>query len=711
MKRFLIISVLLVGILVLGIDFFIIEGVYIDLGLSKEVETPYKTSQKSIMALKEDGSYEELIIKGVTVNSNIPEKYTPDFAATEEDYYRWLKKISYMGANTVKVSSLLDDDFYNAFYRYNTTHEKPLFLLQGIDTTDEMNQASENACGDEFKQLLIKSGIRAINIIHGKNIGVTEKLQGTGFYFKDISKWVIGYQIGSSWNQDLIAYANNAPSNSSKYVGNYFKTDADANPFEAVMAEVMDEIITYETNKYRTQRIIGFVNDRTSDFLEYENIYVRQLKKYALLDAEKVLPSEKLKSGYFAGYNITKFNSNFLDYLIEDQKIQLNNIISQIDKSGEYSSYLQLLSYHHSMPVICSNFGISTARVTSSAKDKPATEKEQGKGIVRLWEEAMDAKLNGVIIDSWQDLWQRRSWNIAFATDINNGFLWHNLQNQGESYGIMEFCPTREQSCVIDGKYDEWDGETPVIKADRREIFLKYDTERLFLLIKGKDISKTKSIFVPFDITDELGSNDCKNLSLKFNRGVDFLLHINGIENTRLLVQERFDQMRQNFGYEVGGDNPYYNIPAKDSNNFVPILIAQENQQIVDTFFGLSPKKSREIKSLATCETGLLVHGIDDPNSEQYNSLADFSFGDDCVEVGIPWLMLNVSNPLEMKVHKDYYDNYGVETKKVKEMFIGIGDGTTQINLSSVIVKDWDFNIKWTERLKESYDVIREAWN
>ena len=34
-----------------------------------------------------------------------------------------------------------------------------------------------------------------------------------------------------------------------------------------------------------------------------------------------------------------------------------------------------------------------------------------------------------------------------------------------------------------------------------------------------------------------------------------------------------------------------------------------------------------------------------------YDSLADFCFGEDCVEIRIPWALLNFANPAEMLIH------------------------------------------------------------
>ena len=56
-------------------------------------------------------------------------------------------------------------------------------------------------------------------------------------------------------------------------------------------------------------------------------------------------------------------------------------------------------------------------------------------------------------------------------------------------------------------------------------------------------------------------------------------------------------------------------------------------------------------------------------------------FGDDFVEIKIPWQLLNFSNPSEMQVHDDYYERYGVENLAIDSMWVGAGDAEASIPL------------------------------
>ena len=70
-------------------------------------------------------------------------------------------------------------------------------------------------------------------------------------------------------------------------------------------------------------------------------------------------------------------------------------------------------------------------------------------------------------------------------------------------------------------------------------------------------------------------------------------------------------------------------------------------------------------------ETGKLTYGNGNPNDPDYNSVSDFIINGDDLELRIPWGLLNFSNPSEMQVHDDYYENYGIVNLSIKEIYAG----------------------------------------
>ena len=90
--------------------------------------------------------------------------------------------------------------------------------------------------------------------------------------------------------------------------------------------------------------------------------------------------------------------------------------------------------------------------------------------------------------------------------------------------------------------------------------------------------------------------------------------------------------------------------------------------------------------------------------------MADYIINGDIIEIRIPWGLLNFSDPSNMMIHDDYYENYGVEDIKITKMYIGVGNGENEIKMEEVKLKGWRKNVTYHERLKESYYMVQDMW-
>lgn len=711
MKRFLIAAVALLLAALGGWYAVYHHGFYLDLHPDAPVTALFRSEGTQLLRRTEDGGWAPFAIRGVDVSAGLPGRYATEFAAAAEDYLRWFEAIGALGANTLRASTVMDDDFYNALYAYNTARPEPLYLLQGIQVSDAANDGKKDAYSDDFLGALLRDGRNVVDIIHGRKSISAAGMQGGGLYRRDLSPWTVGYLVGQEWNSETIAYTDHSAIRSGAYQGGYFATAPEATAFEAMLAQVMDETTAYESGKYKTQRLIAFVNDPANDPFAYDPHYGAQLSKYNQLDAEHILPTPALTSGYFAAYRLYDFCPDFSQYLSAAQRADLGELLSRLDASAPYGGYLELLSAYHTMPVVCAGYGFSSARGAVALDQAPLTERQQGEALVAVYEAAMDSGWSGVFISSWQDAWERRTWNTAFATVLTRNYLWHDLQTDGQNYGLMAFDPGREaRVCVLDGDPGEWSPDDAVLTAQGRTLSVRSDAEGLYLLIQGEGVGPETPLYLPIDTTQESGSALCAAPALTFDRAADFLLCLDGRENSRLLVQERYDAMRENFLFEVTGEDPFVSCPAADSPAFVPVTMALRSSALIDAGAILTPAEAQSIRALGTWETGRLTHGRGDPAGPDYNSLADFCYGQDCVEIRLPWLLLNVADPTWMQIHSDYYQHYGVKTHAVRTCWIGLSAGDGEIVMEPVSLKSRGDRPEWHERLKQSYYIVQTAW-
>ena len=717
MKKFLMASAGVGAILILIFYAVTRYGFYIS-WREKEIATDFTTQGKDFYRITKENKKEKFQIKGVDLTASMPEHTAHEFAADKKDYLRWMRLISEMGANTIRVYQVMDGDFYDALYEFNKSAEEPLYFIQGINVYDKYNYGIGDAYREDFYGSLVSDGRTVVDIIHGKRIIVNNTRGGNGNYNHDVSEYALGILVGSEWSTDKIAYTDMQKAYEGGYQGTYFETEEDASCFETMLAKVMDEIMKYESKKYGLQRPVGFVTDPQNDPFEYADsynadfdkyekpvpeivTYARQLNKFNLLDAEHIKTTQKNQGGYFVGYHLYDFCKDFSQYLSQAEKERLKDILPKINKERAYDGYLDLLGMYHSMPVIAAGFGMSSARgIISETTLGPLTEEEQGLAIKKIYEDMMAAGFAGGFISAFQDEWDKKTWNTSYAQDFENNDLWKDVQSDGQGYGLMEF---DSNTCQVDGSDEEWGEADFVFSKNGSDVYARMDGEGLALLIKNIDVNGT--YVLPIDTTSESGSDTYEEMQVSFERYADFLLCLSGKENSKLLVQSRYEAVRENYLKEYGGEDPFLDIPKKNDKSFVPVNMVIKNMTMVKQL----TKENMYLKYLPLWETGKLRYGNNNPESKDYDSLADFCYGEHMIEARIPWALLNFSNPAYRLVHKDYYTNYGVEFKEVKSMAIGLGtEKEKDIALTEFELK-WK-KLKYTERLKDSYKVIQEMW-
>jgi hypothetical protein len=168
------------------------QGVYVDLDPDKPVTTFVRTEGEKIL-LDCGNGYEEFEIRGVDLGSGIPGEWSTDFGATKKDYLRWFKMIREMGANTIRIYSVNNDVFYNAFYEFNLNNPEPLYLLHGVWVNDYLYHSARDAFDPELLDTFIDNCKTMIDITHGnrKLEQGTLASAGHGSYNKDISPILI----------------------------------------------------------------------------------------------------------------------------------------------------------------------------------------------------------------------------------------------------------------------------------------------------------------------------------------------------------------------------------------------------------------------------------------------------------------------------------------------------------------------------------------
>lgn len=722
-------------------------GIYIDLHPDQEVTTFMKTDADTIY-MEQDGQYEPFEIRGVNLGVGIPGEWATDYAIDKQTYLRWFGWIQEMGANTIRVYTILHDDFYNAFYEYNTGRVQqelePLWLIHGVWVNDYTQNSHRDAYDDDFLQTLLDDCRTVVDILHGKKSLSLGYGLGSGSYRKDVSPWVIGYILGVEWEDVTVAYTNEKYPERASYSGTYMYTTADASPFEAMLCQVGDKIIEYETERYKQQRLVAFSNWPTTDPFLYPAAITNFFMKCAQVDVENIKTTDAFLSGHFASYHVYPYYPDYMNYVLNPVEIQdtdplwddeQNNMTiyhsngvsyktalsgneqeDYYDSTGRvntYYAYLKMLNRHHTIPVVISEYGVSTGRgmaqrdINTNRNQGHMSEQEQGEAIISCYEDIMAAGSAGSCVFTWQDEWFKRTWNTMHAVDLDKTPYWSDYQTNEQYFGLLSFDPGETESvCYVDGDVSEWGEDDIVLSQSGGSLSMKYDEKFIYFYAEqaGYD-PEADTLYIPIDTTPKSGSTYCENYGIIFDRPCDFVIRINGRDNSRVVVQERYEVMRAMFMHETEDEDAYLDVPDPDSPSFryIDLMLQTATPLLTGNW-----QASSEVY-----ETGKLLYGNANPEDASFNSLADFCFTENGVEIRIPWQLLNFGNPSEMMIHDDYYEHYGVEFISIDEMYVGVAlEGASQgrIRMASFPLEGWGKDVTSHERLKQSYYMLKEYW-
>ncbi|MBQ8892087.1 MAG: hypothetical protein IJ068_04465 [Bacilli bacterium] len=702
MKRFLLIGTTIIIIIFCYVFFHYELGIFINFNPQKEVTTFVKTQEKEIY-LKKDKKYEKFVIKGVDLGAGIPGEFATDYAIDKNTYKRWFKYIQEMGANTIRIYTILGDNFYNAFYEYNKDNDNPLYLIHGLWINDYVQNSRLDAYDSKFLGEFLNDSKKIVDIIHGKRLISLGTNHGTGFYYHDISDWVLGYILGVEWEDATVVYTNHMQEDKTSYQGKYIKSTSDATPFEVMLTEVGDKIIEYESTRYKEQRLVAFSNWPTTDPFDYSENITNYFKKMAKVDVEHIKATDKFLSGQFVSYHIYPYYPDYLNY-----EKEYNDYKDQNGVKNTYQAYLKKINDYHTMPVVISEFGVPSSRGMAQ-KDQNTmrnqggmSEDEQGEAIVKCYQDMLSVGIENAIIFTWQDEWFKRTWNTMQNVNLQRTPYWSDYQTNEQYFGLLSFDSGNNTSISYnDGNVSEWKNSDVISKTDNASLSVKYDEKYVYFYI-NKNNYQGEKIYIAIDTTPKSGAYSSDSYNIKFNRPTDFLIVIDGKSNSHILVQERYNTLFALYGYEINEVNSYLNPPASDSSKFQKINLMLQTATPL-----LTNNKSEHAE---VYETGKLKYGNGNPESDEFISNSDFYINGDFIEIRLPWELLNFSDPSLMTIHDDYYENFGVENINIDKMYVGIGvDGDT-IEMNPLKLNKWYNTVTYHERLKKSYYIVQNMW-
>ena len=658
--------------------------------------------------------WEPLFLKGVNLGVALPGHFPAEFAASYQDYYRWLELIGQMGANVVRVYTILPPEFYQALSRYNFLNShQPVYLLQGIwaDLPEDGNYYRP-----DYLRRFQKEIKDAIDVVFGRAELPERPGHASGHYNRDVSAYTIGFILGREWEPKTVREHNALNLDRTRYNGFFFSVPQ-GSPMEVWLAEMMDFTMKYETITYHYQHPLSFVNWLPLDPMYHNSEFIEspRVREYdndlLSLDFRHIYVTPQNQAGLFASYHAYPY---YPDFVYNDYRYRHFQT-----EHGEchYAGYLHhLKQYLPDIPLVIAEFGVPSSRGNSHYDPNGFhqgghTEQEQGRLNAHLIRDIYQQGGAGAILFEWIDEWFKFNWLVMdFEQPAQRRKLWHNLENPEQNFGLVAM----EQAAVeVDGLVDDWK-EKPLVQSEGilRAVYAQADAGHFYLRLSLPPHFdwQNRDVLVGIDTySSRLGDHRFPGVPEETADGLEFLLVLRDTSHAALLVDEPYSVFTDIYHDFIPG---YHSVENRAGKFVEQRLLA--NRQRIQLDGTVVPQIIHYRSTLR--------FGRSNPHLDDFNSLADWYYNPETgeVEVRLTWHLLNVTDPSSHQVLDNDPDTPEIETATTDGFrfyfLIQEGDSVLQKLPDSFrqhgiryLWKGWE-KPWYRMRLKPSYYLVRDAF-
>jgi len=634
---------------------------------------PFSTNETHITVWNGE-EYVPLFIKGVNLGVAVPGTFPGQLAATREDYRTWFRQIRDAGYNNIRVYTLHFPRFYEELKRFNEENPNyPIFVFHGVWLEEEVPGYNEDlfTLTDLFDQEM-RDNVRSI---HGDHTIAQRLGKAYGTYTADISPWVIGYIIGREIHPPEVLLTNELHSSVTSYEGEYLSIE-DTNATEAWLLERMDKLLQYEMDNYGTQRPVSASSWPTLDPLDHP-FEESEYEVSASVDFQNVDISQA-HAGFFVSYHAYPY---YPDYISRDPRYT-----PFFDHLGQnsYLGYLTYLKAHYErFPLIIAEFGGSSSWGVAKYAHNGIhhggySEREQGENTVRMFKNMHQAGTGGGMQFSWIDEWFKRTWiTDPLDFDIERRIIWHNAAAAEQNFGVIGYRAPNSNLSLLEEFCDGCAVERLHTASDFSYLKLQLDIPA--------HIGESDTVWIAMDTYDaDLGESILPNGQTVTNRA-EFALMITNYK-AELYVTQAYDTFGIWFG--LPGENQLYRSIPTDG---APWRLVRWKNNFGD-------EEAQDIGSLRVNRLDMPQHSNDGVRLKT-----------DKIEVRLPWILLNVTDPSQRRVLHDDRDTPERETRISDGIAFAIsyGDFFAETN-NRYAWPVWNHALGAVPYEKDSYFVIQE---
>ncbi|MDZ7780498.1 MAG: tetratricopeptide repeat protein [Gemmatimonadota bacterium] len=642
------------------------------LSLPDSLELRARTAGERFEVLTPEG-WRPFYIKGVNLGAALPGRYPSQFPDSIT-YARWIEGMAEMNANVVRLYTIHPPAFYQALSDWNETNpERALWLIHGAWTG---LPPDHDFSGEPFESEFFEEMRRVVDVLHGRASIEYRPGHAWGHYTADVAPWTLAYILGREWEPFSALAYDSIQGGRSGFEGRYVRVEG-GNAMDAWMGKAVEEIVAYETDTYRAQRPVAYTNWPTLDplshpsettveeemairraFGEDPGMRPREYENDAIsLDATRIRPTNRFRAGYFASFHAYPYYPDFM--ILSERYAESRSTMGP----SRYAGYLRDLKEHHrGMPLVISEYGVPASLGNAHLQPQGwhhggLTEAEMAEVDRRLTLELAETGMAGGVLFAWIDEWFKQNWvALEFELPQDRNRLWYNRLDAEQHYGLwaIDAAPPFEGQRLPDRR-EAWEDVDPLYRTPELTVRASHDAAYLWLLVETPDRAPSDTTLVGFDVFDaEAGDFRWPGrVGERLPVGLEFVLRATGDE-VRVMADPpsnpfRLAEVGQGAtgltGRRVSFENPpeglfharvdqrfnlpYYTEPNDDGRYDSLRVVVNRRRFTRDSTEYLAAGYDRGILPSGAAPDGFWERSADGST----------------LEVRIPWLLLNVTDP------------------------------------------------------------------
>jgi hypothetical protein len=626
-----------------------------------------------------NGRWRPFWIKALNVGAAMPGRHPSEFPPDDGTYRRWIQLAARMNVNTLRVYTIHPPHFYRELREWNLGHpDRPLWLIHGVWTELPPGKKEERYDDRAFKGAFVAEMRRVVDLVHGNAVIEQRPGHAYGVYTADVSQWTLAYITGREWEPySVVAYTAKYPQLTA-FRGEYIRLDG-GNAVDVWLAEMSEAMISYEMERYNTQRPMAYTSWPTLDPLHHptestlaQEDSIRKRRGEVVpeppkefdndaiaLDAALMLATPKFAAGFFASFHAYPYYPDFMVYDPGYARAR------SPEGPSNYFGYLSdLVKHFGDMPVVISEYGVPSSRGNAHLQPQGwhhggHSEARQAEINARLAREIHAAGAAGAGLFATIDEWFKKNWIVIdFEQPAERKRLWLNPLDAEQNYGVLAMrAGVRDSTIVIDGRVDDWRGRSPWYEGPSgapslpaplrlRAFRVAHDEAYVYLRLDvgAVDWSRGRYLIGIDTHGADLGDTRLPYTGSRSPVGLEFVVDLRGPTNSRVLVDSPYNLYRS---AKIRGSSP----PATQQIYNRPFRSVANADGRYDTLFVVTNRRRIGRDGAVYPERGydrnLLLHARQDETTLA-DWHADTTSG--TIEIRIPWGMLHVLDPSSRQV-------------------------------------------------------------